>query len=130
MDNREAPERTMDERIFHRREDDRTCAMHTDSMRDIFAQIGRMVPIWVFLATIGIIGGVFSYMTYLSHQVSTKAEQSVKETADLARISIKELGDTLSGLKTTQAVMLFRLDDIREDINDLKEQHRIKKDIK
>ena len=116
----------MDERKEYRREMDRTCAMHTESMRDIFSQIGKMVPIWVFLATIGIVGSVFSYMTYLSHQVSTKAEQSVKETADLARVSIKELGESLNSLKTTQAVMLFRLDDIREDINDLKNQHRDK----
>lgn len=115
MKKENVPNFPAEQRKVQRREMDRTCSLHTETIKAVFEKIDKMLPIWVFLATISIIGAVFSYITYLNHS-----------TASASQASIKEISDTIHIVKTNQAVVLFRLDGIGKDIDDLKQQHKIK----
>jgi hypothetical protein len=119
-----ATDNRTDQRVLLRREMDKTCTLHTDTMKEVFDKIGKMVPIWVFTSTLLILCAVFSYFGYLSHHTADKAEMTSKETARAATTAVEKLTEIVQEVKSNQKVVLWRLDDISKSIDEQKHQTR------
>lgn len=111
----------MAENVANRREvlrrmEDRQCAAHQATMQDIFGKIERRVPIWVFLAALGIVSSVFTFLNLNQKEAFQQTQVSIKELTKQTSDEVKELSKSVGLMQNSQSVVLYRLDEIGKKI--------------
>ena len=84
------------------------CAAHHDLMKEIFQKIDRRLPIWVFLASLGIISAAFTFVGAVNRDGAFNLQARIEETTK----EIKELSRSVNEIDKHQQVVLFRLDEL------------------
>jgi hypothetical protein len=95
-----------------RRMEDRHCAAHENAM----AEINKRVPIWVFLAALGIVSSVFTYLNLNQKEAFQQTQVVIKELTKSTSDEVKALGLSVNTMQRSQDVMLYRLDEIGKKI--------------
>ena len=106
-----------------------TCKEHVAQMREIFEKIDRRLPIWVFLAAIGIIGAAFSFVSLVSRDNFQSAHNRMSALATVNKESISEVNESLKSISAAinsinvqQAVTTTAIKSMEQDIDELKRQ--------
>lgn len=110
------PEETPERREVLRRMTDRQCALHEHTMRDIFSKIEKRVPIWVFLAALGIVSSVFTYLNLNQKEAFQQTQVTIKELTKQTSEEVKDLSRQFNAMQNAQGVMLYRIDEIGKKI--------------
>jgi hypothetical protein len=84
------------------------CEAHINTMKEIFEKIERRLPIWVFLTSLGIISAAFTFVATVNRDGNSTLSKKVDEVA----ADVKALSTNLHDLNISQAVLLFRLEDL------------------
>ena len=108
-----------------------TCKEHVAQMKEIFDKIDKRLPIWVFLASIGIIGAAFSFVSLVSRDNFQSAHSRMSALAAVNKESMSEVNDSLKSISAAinsinvqQAVSTRAIQGMEEDINELKQQKK------
>ena len=106
-----------------------TCKEHVAQMREIFEKIDKRLPIWVFLAAIGIIGAAFSFVSLVSRDNFQSAHNRMSALATVNKESISEVNESLKSISAAinsinvqQAVTTTAIKSMEQDIDELKRQ--------
>ena len=106
-----------------------TCKEHVAQMKEIFDKIDKRLPIWVFLAAIGIIGAAFSFVSLVSRDNFQSAHNRMsalatvnKESLDEVNDSLKSISAAINSINVQQAVTTKSITGMEKDIDELKRQ--------
>ena len=106
-----------------------TCKEHVAQMREIFEKIDKRLPIWVFLAAIGIIGAAFSFVSLISRDNFQSAHNRMSNLATVNKEAIGEVNESLKSISAAinsinvqQAVTTKSITGMEKDIDELKRQ--------
>lgn len=89
------------------------CAAHKQMVEDV----GRKVPIWVFLAALGIVSSVFTYLNLNQKEAFQQTQVVIKELTRATSDEVKQLSSSVNMMQRSQDVMLYRLDEISKKIS-------------
>jgi len=112
------------ERLIDRRS---VCQEHTATMKEIFEQVDKRLPIWAFLAAISIIGAAFGFVTYLSNdsmagvhaRITSHITSADKNMLEI-KSTIKEINYTLTRMQVNQAVNTTNIQEMAKDMEAIK----------
>ena len=114
-----------------------TCKEHVAQMKEIFDKIDKRLPIWVFLASIGIIGAAFSFVSLVSrdnfqatHNRMTAMATINKDALTEVNESLKSISASLNSINVRQAVTASAIKNMEKDIDELKQQKKGRNDEK
>ena len=106
-----------------------TCKEHVAQMKEIFDKIDKRLPIWVFLASIGIIGAAFSFVSLVSrdniqtaHNRMSSIVDANKEALSEVNTSLKSISAAINSINVQQAVTTTAIKGMEKDIDELKQQ--------
>lgn len=108
-----------------------TCKEHVSQMREIFEKIDKRLPIWAFLASLGIIGAAFSFVSLVNRDNFQAAHNRMSAMATVNRESMVEVNASLktitaaiNSINVTQAKAAENIKSIAEDVDELKQQKK------
>ena len=106
-----------------------TCKEHVGQMREIFEKIDKRLPIWVFLAAIGIIGAAFSFVSIVSennikmaHNRMGDIVEANKESMTEVTTSLRSISAAINSINVQQAITATAIRGMEKDIDAMKQQ--------
>lgn len=115
---------TNEQRIETRRA---VCQEHQETMKEIFGQMDKRLPIWVFLSAISIIGAIFGGITIIQNRTADGLHSRITShindsNSKLREISndVKRIQTSINSLTTKQAVTNEQIRSIAEDVEEVK----------